>query len=330
MRRFFFARRLARAVPKLKLTPHGLRILARRVAAIDRGRAELVYAAVEFRLSRRRRIKRLSSISVPPAAVEPFTRAWRHRELIRAVARREFISRFRGSALGPAWAVLSPLIMMLTYTTMFSVTVPQLAGGQDLMEYAANNLLGLIAFSFFSELAYRAPMLLHEHVNFVKKSIFPSETIAWTSTIRAGTYALVAFGVFLVFRLATGGDLPWTIVLTPLIFAPYVLLTLGIVWFLMALGAFTRDVAHVMASIVPILMFATPVFYTMGQVPGQYRWIFYLNPLADYISMLRDVALHGRLPNVFGYIAVSALSYAVFVFGHQFFMRYKSVIVDVI
>ena len=66
-------------------------------------------------------------IKLPPEAIEPFTRAWRHRELIRAVARREFLSRFRGSALGPAWAVLAPLIMMLTYTVVFSVTVPQLA-----------------------------------------------------------------------------------------------------------------------------------------------------------------------------------------------------------
>jgi lipopolysaccharide transport system permease protein len=267
---------------------------------------------------------------VPPAVVEPFTRAWRHRELIRAVARREFISRFRGSALGPAWAVIAPLMMMLTYTTMFSVTVPQLSNGESVLDYAANILLGLIAFNFFSELAYRAPMLLHEHVNFVKKSIFPSETIAWTATIRGCTYGAIAFGVFIVFRLLTGGSLPWTLALSPLIFAPFILMVLGIVWFLMALGAFTRDVAHVMASIVPILMFATPIFYTIGQVPERYKWIFYLNPLAVYIEMLRDVALHGRVPNLFAYLAVAALSYAIFVFGYQFFMRYKSVIVDVI
>ena len=267
---------------------------------------------------------------MPPQLVEPFTRAWQHKELIRAVVRREFISRFRGSMLGPLWAVLSPLIMMLAYTTMFSLTLPELAAPTGITNYAANIFVGLIMFNMFSELAYRAPMLLHEHVNFVKKSIFPSETIAWTVTIRGLTYAGVAFLVFVVFRLVTGGSLHWTIIFVPFIIVPYTLFILGVVWFLMALGAFTRDVAHVMASILPILMFGTPVFYNFSQVPGNLAIWLRLNPIGDYVEMMRDITLHARLPNPIGYLVVVAVSYAVFLLGYQFFMRYKSVIVDVI
>lgn len=271
--------------------------------------------------------------SIPPAYVAPFERAWRNRELIRAVVRREFISRFRGSLLGPAWAVLSPLVMLLTYTALFSITVPQLSAGMTVTDYASGIFIGLIVFNLFSELAYRAPMLLHEHVNFVKRSIFPSETIAWTATIRALTYAGVAFAVYIAFRLATAGTLPPTILLTPLLVVPFTLFILGVVWFLMALGAFTRDVAHIMASIVPVLMFATPIFYRLEQIeqtsPSTAGWLR-LNIVGDYIEMLRDVALDGRLPNVFGYLLVVVISYAVFIGGYQFFQRYKSVIVDVI
>jgi len=277
-----------------------------------------------------RKDRTLQSFALPPEFIEPFTRAWRHRELIRAVARREFISRFRGSALGPAWAVLSPLIMMLTYTGVFSITVPQLAADKTVAEYASSIFVGLIVFNLFSELAYRAPMLLHEHVNFVKKSIFPSETIAWTATIRAFTYGGIALLVFLAFRLVTGGSLYWSLLFTPFLFAPFALFILGVVWFLMALGAFTRDVAHVMASVVPILMFATPVFYSLDQLPANFAIWLRLNIVGDYIEMLRAIALDGRLPNLFGYVLVVAVSYAVFLFGYQFFMRYKSVIVDVI
>jgi len=267
----------------------------------------------------------------PPAPYfEPFERAWRHRELIRAVVRREFISRFRGSALGPLWAVLSPLIMLVTYTVLFSITVPQLVAGMTIADYAAGVFVGLIVFNLFSELAYRAPMLLHEHVNFVKKSIFPSETIAWTATIRAFTYGGIAFAVFIVFRLTTAGSLPWTIVLAPFLIVPFALFILGVVWFFMALGAFTRDVAHIMASIVPVLMFATPIFYRMEQIPPHIAIWLRLNIVGDYIEMFRAIALDGRLPNIFGYVALAAASYAVFLFGYQFFMRYKSVIVDVI
>lgn len=249
------------------------------------------------------------------------------------MVRREFISRFRGSLLGPAWAVLSPLVMLLTYTALFSITVPQLSAGMTVTEYASGIFIGLIIFNLFSELAYRAPVLLHEHVNFVKRSIFPSETIAWTATIRGFTYAGVAFGVYVVFRLLTAGTIPLTIVLAPLLVAPFFLFMLGVVWFLMALGAFTRDVAHIMASIVPVLMFATPIFYRLDQIAQMSPTVaiaLRLNIVGDYIEMLRDVALDGRIPNVFGYLVVVAVSYAAFLGGYRFFMRYKAVIVDVI
>ena len=270
---------------------------------------------------------------IPATYLEPFVQAWRYRELIRAVVRREYLSRFSGSMLGWVWAVLSPLGMLLTYTALFYVTLPQLAGGAGIAEYASNIFVGLIVFNLFSELAYRAPMLLHEHANFVKRSIFPSDTIAWTATARAFTYSGVAFGVFIVFRLATGCAIPWTIVLSPLIIIPFGLFMLGVTWFLMALGAFTRDVAHVMATIVPVLMYATPIFYRNQQIAAispKTALVLRLNIVGDYVEMFRDIALVGRLPNLFAYVIVVALSYLVFIGGYRFFMRYKSVIVDVI
>lgn len=270
---------------------------------------------------------------MPEGYLTPFERAWRHRELIRAVVRREYLSRFSGSMLGWVWAVLSPLGMLLTYTALFYMTVPQLAGGKSVSEYAGSIFVGLIVFNLFSELAYRAPILLHEHANFVKRSIFPSETIAWTATARAFTYAGVAFGVFLCFRLITGGGIPFTILLLPLLIIPYALFMLGVTWFLMALGAFTRDVAHVMATIVPILMYATPIFYKnqqIAEISPKMAMIMRLNIVGDYVEMFRDIALVGRLPNLFAYGIVVALSFSVFIGGYKFFMRYKSVIVDVI
>ncbi len=122
----------------------------------------------------------------------------------------------------------------------------------------------------------------------------------------------------------------WSLLFAPFIFAPFALLILGIVWFLMALGAFTRDVAHIMASIVPILMFATPVFYSLDQVPPQYRGLLRLNLVGDYVEMLRASRSMATAEPLRLCLVVVLVSYAVFVLGYQFFMRYKSVIVDVI
>ena len=261
---------------------------------------------------------------------EPFERAWHHRELIRAVVRRELTSRFRESLLGWVWAIFAPLAMLVAYTTIFSIAAPTVAEGQSIYDYAAASFCGLILFNVFAELAARAPTLLHEHVHFIKKSIFPAETIAWTSTIRALVYGSISFATLIVVRLITVHSVPWTILLAPLIVIPFALLMLGTVWFLMALGAFTRDVSHLMVSIVPLLMFGTPVFFQVEQLPAAFQPWVRLNLVGDFIAMLRDVVIYARLPSPTMYILCFIASYAVFLFGYRFFNDYKSVIVDVI
>lgn len=273
----------------------------------------------------------LSTIAVTDV-FRPLERAWQYRELIRAVVHRELTVRFRGSILGWLWAVFGPLVMLIFYTIIFSnaVGVPKSAQGGGVKTYALSIFIGLIVFNLFSELAYRAPGLLHEHANFIKKSIFPSETLAWTAGIRALTYAGISFGVMLVFLVIVTRGLPLTILFVPFIVVPFFLLLLGASWFLMALGSFTRDVSHLMASIIPVLMFGTPIFYSIDDVPAHARPFFRLNIIGDYVEMMRDVLIHGQAPNPLLYAGTFLASVIVFVFGYQFFMRYKAIFVDVI
>ena len=262
----------------------------------------------------------------------PLERAWHYRELIRAVVRRELASRFRGSILGWLWAVFGPIVMLSAYTIIFSsaVGVPKSAQAGGVGSYALSIFCGLIVFNLFSELAYRSPGLLHEHVHFIKKSIFPSETLAWTATIRALVYAAISFGVLILFAIFKLHGLPWTVLFLPFIVVPMHLFLLGSSWFLMALGSFTRDVAHLMISVVPVLMFATPIFYSIDDVPERLRWVVHLNLIGDYVEMIRDALIHGRLPSPLLYLGSLLVSLVVFRFGYRFFMRYKAIFVDVI
>lgn len=264
--------------------------------------------------------------------IAPLQRAWHFRELIRAVVRRELAVRFRGSILGWLWAIFGPLVMLTFYTIVFSsaVGMPRSAHQGGVRSYALSIFTGLIVFNLFSELAARAPNLLHEHANFIKKSIFPSETLAWTASIRAFTYAGISFAILILFVIVSTHWIPVTALLLPFIIAPFWLFLLGVCWFLMALGSFTRDVSHLMVSIVPIFMFATPIFYTIEDVPPKMRPFFHLNIMGNYVEMVRDALLDGRLPNPVTYLGTLAVSLLVFGFSYRFFMRYKSIFVDVI
>jgi lipopolysaccharide transport system permease protein len=185
-------------------------------------------------------------------------------------------------------------------------------------------------FNLFSELAYRAPSLLHEHAGVIKKSIFPSETLAWTAAIRAAVYAGISLAVLVIFELLAAWRLPLMAVLLPFVVAPLFLFLLGITWFLMALGSFTRDVAHLMISIVPVLMFTTPIFYAIDDVPPDLRLYLHLNPIGNYVEMIRDLLLLGRLPGLLLYCGTVLGSIFVFFFSYRFFMQYKAVFTDVI
>jgi lipopolysaccharide transport system permease protein len=262
----------------------------------------------------------------------PLENAWRYQELIRAVVRRELAVRFRGTILGWVWAVFGPLVMLAAYTVIFSSAVGVPASAKNLGPggYPLSIFVGLIVYNLFSELAYRAPTMLHEQAGIIKKSIFPSETLAWTATIRASVYALISLAVWFVFKLVATFWLPPTVLLLPFVVIPFFLALLGVCWFLMALGSFTRDVTHLMASILPVFMFATPIFYSIDDVPPHLRLYVHLNPIGNYVEMMRDLLLFNRLPGALLYLGTVAGSLLVFYFGYRFFMQYKAVFVDVI
>lgn len=264
--------------------------------------------------------------------IAPIARAWQFRELIKAILFRELASRFRGSAFGWAWAVASPLFQMLIYTVVFSGIV-MVAGTKHQAPFGARALIvfsGITVFNIFMEMLARAPTLMHEHAGFIKKSIFPTETLAWIAVLRAFVYGGISFAVLLVCEIGMIHHVPATILFVPLLVLPLVLLLLGVTWFLMAIGAFTRDVTHLVATVIPALMWITPVFYPSSYVPPSLREWMLINIIADYIQMFRDVALTGQFFDPGLYLTCFAISYAAFILGYTVFMRYKSIIVDVL
>src|SRR5262249_43401724 len=142
--------------------------------------------------------------------------------------------------------------------------------------YALFIFSALIPFNLFNELFARAPNLMRENAWFLKKTIFPSDTLGWIALCRALIYAGISLAILLVFELALTGRIPGTVLLVPLVLVPYCLMLLGTVWFFAALGSLTQDVAHIVTSIMPLLIFGSPVFYSVSDVPLPARDFAYL------------------------------------------------------
>jgi lipopolysaccharide transport system permease protein len=256
-----------------------------------------------------------------------------NREIILAILRRELASRFTGSAGGWLWAVAAPLFAIAVYTFAFTTKLQMTfvgEQGQQPITYALFIFAGLIVFNFFSEMAYRSPMLLHEYAHFIKQTIFPSDMLAVISTLRAAAYTGIGAIVMLICVAAVKGGLPWTVIFVPLIFIPLSAFLMGLSWFLSAIGAFTRDAGYLMINIVPLFMFLTPVFFTHTSRPPPWDILLYLNALTAYVEVMRDLVLVGTFPNPLVILWMLATSIFTFYFGYWFFDRYRNVIVDVI
>lgn len=263
---------------------------------------------------------------------EPFTDAWHHRDLLMAVLQRELAERFRGSAAGWVWAITAPLLSLIVYTVAFSgvVTLPGGEVSGSNFDYALFIFGGLIAFNFFSEMAYRAPSLLHEYAHFIKQTMFPAEMLPIISTLRATAYASIGLVVMLLAQLVLTGTLHWTVLLLPIWYVPFIAFLIGLTWTLSAMGAFTRDTAYLMMTMAPLLMFATPVFYSTAGLSETLRLIFYINILTGFIEVLRDIVVFGHLPNPLVCLWVLFLSISTFYFGFWFFGKQRDGIADVI
>ena len=263
---------------------------------------------------------------------KPFSRVWYHRDLVRAILRREVRDRFKGSVAGWVWAVIAPLLAIAVYTFAFTTNL-KLELAVDVsprVGYALFIFSGIVVLNFFSEMAFRAPMLLHEYTHFIKQTIFPSDMLAVISTLRATLYTLISIVVMLLFQLAVVHSLPWTVLLLPLIFIPLITFLVGMSWFLCAIGAFTRDAGYLMITVVPLFMFATPVFYSNLSLGPPFNSLIYANALTGYVEVTRDIVLLAKLPDWRVYVWTLFTSVFTFYFGYWFFDRYRNVIVDVI
>lgn len=271
----------------------------------------------------------------PPHSVSPlmvFTSVSSHWSLIRQLTRREIVSRYRGSFLGVVWAFLHPLLMLTVYTLVFRGAFGLRWGreGESALDFGLLVFAGLIVHALFAESMHRAPYLIVNHGNYVKKIVFPLEILAWTSLGSAVFHAAVSTCVLILFYGLLHRSLHWTMLLVPLLFIPLVLVTLGMSWFLASAGVFIRDVGQASGPLTTVMLFLSPVFYPLSAFPDAYRGLLYGNPLTFLIMQAQDLLIWGKGPSWTGIAAYCLGSYVIAWCGLLWFHKTRKAFADVL
>jgi len=231
--------------------------------------------------------------------LSPYRALCRHFALVVQMARRDVVGRYRGSFIGLLWSFFNPLLMLMIYTFVFGIIFNSRWNAQVTghFEFAIILFAGLNINSMFAECANRAPTLIVENTNFVKKVVFPLEILSWSALGSALFHLLISTVVLLIILLFVKGSLPWTIVLFPIVVACFLPFVAGTIWLLASLGVFLRDLKQATGIITTALMFLAPILYPKEFIPEPYRDWMYLNPLTVIVEASQDVLVWGRPPS---------------------------------
>ncbi len=234
----------------------------------------------------------------PTNPINMFTNLYKHRELISASVKREVLGRYRGSILGLLWSFFNPIIMLAVYTFVFSTVFNTRwdINGQSKTEFALILFAGLIIFHLFAECITRAPSLILQNTNYVKKVIYPLEILPFVSLLSALFNSIISLGVWLLAYLAIFGLPHVTVLYLPFILLPFLFLLMGISWALAGLGVYLRDISQIISVFTTMLMFLSPIFYPITALPEKYRHLILFNPLASIIEQVRGVLYFGKPP----------------------------------
>ena len=241
---------------------------------------------------------------------------WRYRDLLYLMVRRDFVSKYKQTVLGPAWFVFQPLVTTFVFTFVFSGVAKISTDGLPPVLFF---MCGMLAWSYFSHTFTGASTTLVGHAPLFGKVYFPRLVVPLSLSISN----LFAFGIQLVSFLLiyfyfkefafTGSSfgMRWEAVALPLLILHIGALSLGVGLWMSALTAKYRDFTHLSTFLVQIWMYGTPVIYPLSAMPEKWRpWII-LNPMTMPVEAFRYIFLGTGLVDV-RYFGVSILVTALF------------------
>ncbi len=273
----------------------------------------------------------MQNFSSSPA--ELFASLWRNRRLIRTLVKREVVGRYRGSVMGIAWSFFNPLLMLIIYTFVFSVVFKARWGtsvSESKTDFAIVLFVGMIVHGLFAECVNRAPGLILSNVNYVKKVVFPLEILPWVAFGSALFHTTVSIVVLLVAQLTLSHQIPWTVILFPFILIPLIFATMGFAWFLAALGVYVRDIGQITGMFTTVLLFISPVFYSISALPIQYQGWLQLNPLTFIIEEGRNTLIFDKAPDIGQWTIILFASLLIAWVGFAWFQKSRKGFADVL
>jgi len=257
---------------------------------------------------------------------------WRYRDLAMLFVRRDFVSLYKQTILGPLWLLIQPLMTSLTFTVIFgNIANLPTDGLPDFLFY----LSGTVVWNYFADCLKKTSETFISNASVFGKVYFPRLVMPISTLISnmiTFTIQFMLFLAFLAYFMVSGSDVRvtmWALAL-PLLIILMAGLGLGLGIIISSLTTRYRDLRYLVTFAVSLWMYATPVIYPVSSIPEKWQWIARINPVTPIIEAFRFAFL-GAGSADWGLLAYSGgFTAVVFVIGLMIFNRVEKNFIDTV
>lgn len=248
----------------------------------------------------------------------------RYRGLIQTLVARDLKARYRGSVLGFFWSFVNPLLLMAVYTFVFTQIMPG-AHPADIQPYGLFFFCGILPWTWFSSSLTESANVLIAGGNLIKKVLFPAEVLPIVAVLANMAHFILGLpilGALLIYyqRPLDPLELLWF----PVIVFVQLLFTTGLALLLSALTVHFRDIKDILANLLTLWFFSTPIIYSMQMATDSYRWVLNFNPMTHLVISYQEVLFHvGPHGHWKWLMALAVFSTFVFLAGYFVFDRLR-------
>lgn len=258
-----------------------------------------------------------------------FRDLWRFRELIRSLAERDYRSRYRQAVLGIAWAALTPVLLAIVFTIIFTRVQRVHTGGAP---YVLFSYLGLIPWTFFAGAVAGGGQSIVTNMALVNKVACPREVFPLAAIVVTALDALVSSVVLVILFGVTGYAPRVESLYAPVLLLVLLVYTVGLTIIVSATLVYLRDLRMVIPLALQLGLFLTPIAYgidVISRTRGTLLAYSFLDPVAPVVDSLRRTVLYGLQPDWQLMGMGSAGAVLVLVAGYGLFKRLEVGIADI-
>jgi len=248
----------------------------------------------------------------------------RYRGLVSSLVARELKARYRGSVLGFVWSFINPLLLLLIYSFVFTTILKNTTVG--IQPYALFMFCGILPWTWFASSLTEAAGSLISGGNLIKKVLFPAEVLPIVSVLTNMVHFFLGLPILVLFlviyRLPPD---PWDLIWFPIAVVIQLVFTIAVALFVSALAVHFRDVRDILANVLTLWFFATPIIYPMSlEAVQQYKWLFDLNPFTHLAVSYQEILFYkGPIGHWRWLLALGGVSVILFLGAYWLFDRLR-------